>query len=447
MKLIAVTFLIFISTSLADGQSLKDLLKTARTDYPLLKAKGYEVEGQRYMVAYAKRTALPSAEAYYQADYATYNNLTGMASGTFIPISGPPSAGNNYDGVFGSVGSLLLNWELATFGERKSIINEARSRLDYSREDESRTLLQLEVNVSNAYLDVIMSHELLNVYVRDLERSAENLRMSKALNASGLKPDVDTAVFHSDYSESKIRELDYEGILSTKEAELAGLLGRQSITYTADSSYFYKLPSVISDTSVINNPLLRLSEIQLDIGNRELETIRRSANPKLSFWSTLYARGSGIRYDGYVAPNDGFSFSRYNYGLGIVFSLPLTQALTVHPLVEKQKAAIHSVQEQSRQVRLDLENQNRVADVILNNKLKIAAESPSFYESALYSYQAVSSRYHSGLANYPDLIQARYALVKAEADLKKAYLDAWKALLYKAAVEGDIDWFLNQITN
>jgi len=57
----------------------------------------------------------------------------------------------------------------------------------------------------------------------------------------------------------------------------------------------------------------------------------------------------------------------------------------------------------------------------------------------------LTTRYNSGLTNYADLIQAQYSLVKAETELKQSYLEAWKALLYKAAVQGDIAIFLNQV--
>jgi outer membrane protein len=77
--------------------------------------------------------------------------------------------------------------------------------------------------------------------------------------------------------------------------------------------------------------------------------------------------------------------------------------------------------------------------------LKIAQESPAFYQSAAFSYRTLLSRYNSGLVNYADLIQAQYTLIQSEADLKKTYLNAWKALLYKAAVQGDITIFMNQL--
>jgi outer membrane protein len=65
--------------------------------------------------------------------------------------------------------------------------------------------------------------------------------------------------------------------------------------------------------------------------------------------------------------------------------------------------------------------------------------------SADFSYRAMLSRYQSGLVNYADLIQTQYLLVKAESETKTAYINAWKALLLKAAVKGDLNLFLNQV--
>jgi outer membrane protein TolC len=72
-------------------------------------------------------------------------------------------------------------------------------------------------------------------------------------------------------------------------------------------------------------------------------------------------------------------------------------------------------------------------------------ESILFLESAQFSYKAIESRYQSGLNNFADLIQAQYALIKAETDYKLAYMSVWKAFLYKAAVNGDLNLFINQL--
>jgi len=112
--------------------------------------------------------------------------------------------------------------------------------------------------------------------------------------------------------------------------------------------------------------------------------------------------------------------------------------------VRQQNALINAQQQRINQVELDLNKQRTVADITLKNSLEIAKESPVFYQSADFAFRALLTRYNTGLANYADLMQAQYGLVKAEADFKKSYLECWKALLYKAAVQGDLNVFLNQ---
>jgi outer membrane protein TolC len=167
-------------------------------------------------------------------------------------------------------------------------------------------------------------------------------------------------------------------------------------------------------------------------------------NPKLSAWGTTYARGSGINYNGNANSTDGLSFSRYNYGAGLTLSLPLLRFVDVRHQLRSQDALIQAQEERLSLAKLQLSKENRIADVTLKNAFEVANETPTFYQSAEYSYRALRTRYRTGLTNYADFIQAQYGLVKAETDLKKSYLEVWKALLYKAAVKGDINLFLNQ---
>jgi outer membrane protein len=430
----------------SQGQTLRELLKQAETNYPLLKAKGYEVQAGRDQVAFARSAALPSLDAAYQVNYATYNNITGMAMGQgFVPISGPPSASNAYSGVFGSVGGLVLNWEPFTFGQQKTKVNSAKAHRDYQQADYDQEIFQHQIKTVNAYLDVVMTAELVKVYIKNLERAQDNVRIVKSLTRSGLRPGTDTALFKAELSRAKIELLNYEKLRETLRIVLSELLGGNEGAYSIDSSFFKSLPSITTDTTLQNHPLIRLSASRVIINLVDRTSLQRSLYPKLSLWGTAYARGSGIRYDGYINSEDGLSFSRYNYGAGLVLSVPLLRFTSVRHQINAQESLIKSEQERVQLVKLQLDKQNQVAEVALSNSLKIAQESPSFYQSAEFSYRTLLSRYNSGLVNYADLIQAHYMLIKSEADLKKAYLDAWKALLYNAAVQGDITIFLNQL--
>jgi outer membrane protein len=427
------------------GQTLIELLKLAETNYPLLKAKGYEVQARKDQVSFAKSSILPTLDAAYQINYATYNNITGMAVGqSFVPISGPPSSENTYDPVFGSAAGLLLNWEPFTFGQRKSKIESAKAYQDYQQADAANEIFQHQVRTINAYLDLVMATELIEVYNKNLERSEDNLRIVRSLTRSGLRPGTDTALFKAELSRARIELLNYEKSKASQEIALHEFLGGSG-TYSIDSSFVLTLPGSGIDTALNAHPLMRLSASRMMIGLREKNSLQRTLYPKLSFWGTAYARGSGIRYDGFVNSEDGLSFSRYNYGAGLVLSVPLLRFTNLSHQLNTQESLIKAEEEKLNLTKLQLEKQNMIADVTLSNALKVAQESPSFYQAAEFSYRTLKSRYNSGLVNYSDLIQAQYALIKSEADLKRAYIESWKALLYKAAVQGDINIFLNQL--
>jgi outer membrane protein TolC len=263
---------------------------------------------------------------------------------------------------------------------------------------------------------------------------------------SGLRPGVDTALFQAELAKAKIDLLNYEKTRQAQHLHLSELLGENELTAVQiDSSLFSKLPTLQDTLSSGSHPLIVLSASRLKISKYERTSLQRSLYPRLSLWGTAYGRGSGIRYDGYVNSQDGLSFSRYNYGAGLVLSIPLLQFTRTQHQIRSQNALIQADQERLNATTLQLNKQKQLADVTLVNSLEIAKESPAFFEASSYAYKGLLSRYNSGLLNYTDLIQAQYALVQSETDLRKAYVEAWKALLYISAVNGDLNLFINQL--
>src|SRR5688572_13193634 len=288
-----ILFIFFSTVSfIGCGQRLNELLQEAEKNYPLLKAKQYDVQSGREKVLQEKSSVIPTLDAAYQLNYATYNNITGMASGQyFVPISGPPSVGNEYDAVFGSVGSLLLNWEPFTFGQRSSRVRLAKANLDYQQADAAQEIFSHQIKVANAYLDLIMINELIKVHEKNLDRADENLRIVRSLTTSGLRPGVDTALFNAEVSRARIDLLTYKKHLETQKISFSELLGTSKTVYDIDSSFFDTLPQQSTDTALNNHPLVRLSAAKLLVNSREKSVLQRTLNPKLSLWGTAYGRG------------------------------------------------------------------------------------------------------------------------------------------------------------
>jgi len=438
---------LFLVSFAADGQSLKETLEKAKANYPILKAKRLESDAKQSQVRYAKSAVVPTLDAGYQVNYATYNNITGMATTqSFVPISGPPSPTNSSQAVFGSVGGLLLNWDLVTFGQRSSAIATSAASRDYQKADEQNEIFQHTIRTANAYLDVLIASELITVYERNLTRSEDNLRMVRALARNGLRPGVDTALYLAEVAKAKIDLLNYNKLLQAQQLQVSEFLGDHEITsVVVDTIYATRLPVRPDTANSIPHPLITLSASRRNIAMQESSVLQHSLYPKLSLWGTAYGRGSGIRYDGYVHAEDGLSFSRYNYGAGLVLSVPLLQFMRTRYQIRSQNALVEASEERLNATKLQLTKQQQLAEITFSNAMKVVAESPAFLAASTYAYRGSLSRFNAGLLTYAELIQAQYALAQAEADLKRAHVEAWRALLYFAAVHGDLNLFINQL--
>jgi outer membrane protein len=288
---------------------LKELLKQAVTNYPLLKSKGYEVQAAEKGVNASQRSLVPSLDASYQANYATYNNIIGMASPTFlIPISGPPSPSNNYSCVFGSGASMVLNWQPITFGQHSAQVDYSKAGLQQSAADAQNEIFRHKVRVINAYLDVLISNELVKVYEQNYSRTETNLKTIKSLVISGIKPGVDTAMYKAEISRAKIDLLNFRKYKQQTQITLPQFLATEKTINVRDSNYFTWLPSVSLSADSVRHPFLTLFDSDLDVSKAKLKMLNRTMMPTLGFWGKTYARGSGISYNGVVNSPDGLSF-------------------------------------------------------------------------------------------------------------------------------------------
>jgi outer membrane protein len=415
------------SQNITAPKSIRELLQLAEANYPLLRSKALDVQAAQKGLDISKSTFIPSLDASYQLNYATYNNITGMAWPQFlVPISGPPSVSNNMNGVFGSATSLLLNWQPVTTA------------------DAANEIFRHKIKVINAYLDVITATELIKVYEENLKRTDANLSAIRSLVITGIKPGVDTALLISESSKAKVELLNSKKFNDQARIELSRLLAVDNIPVFNDTSYFKKLPVGYNFSDTARNPLLALYTTSIGLSRARKKVLAKTTMPTLGVWGSTYARGSGIKHNGAVKASDGLAFQRYNYGLGLQLSVPILQYARLKPQLQQQEFIIRSNEEKLNEISLQLKKQTELADITLANALAVTKETPLYYESAAFSYRALLSRYQSGLANFSDLMQAQYVLIKAETEDKTAHIGVWKALLYKAAVSGDLNLFLNQ---
>jgi len=427
--------------------SLREAVSKAEENYPQLKAVRYEADAASKQVEVARYNKLPTIDASLQSGLATANNVTGMFyPNGLLPISGPPSSSNSYAPTVGSAASLLLNWDIVTFGKKDAQINTAIAEAKAQKANYRQLLFQHKIKVISTYLDLLLSYDYLQIYQKNVERTKVNLDQSEVLSKSGIKPGVDTALFSSELSKSKVVLQNAIKEQQVQQFLLAKLMVLDATPVPVDSAFISNLPFLGNGSgSLENNPTILYAESELALNKTKEQEIKKSFLPKLSLWSTAFARGSGIRYDGSTNFSDGFSLNRFNYGVGVQLSFPIMKYGESRKQLQQQNLLTEATKEKINDSKLAVETQSKLADVTFTNNISIAKETEQQLKSAQYAFSAMQTRYKTGLVNYADLIQAHYNLLNAELDNKKAHWEAWKALLYQAAVLGDENIFINAI--
>lgn len=443
-----VTSCFFLTTMKAQDTvrlSFTDILTIAEKNYPKLKSNQYQFEASKEGIKLQQQTIIPQLDAAYQANLATHNNISGMWLPQYVlPISGPPSAANDYSPVWGSAASLLLQWQPGIFGERASNINLATASSKTLQSRNEQDIFVHKVKVSGQYIDIVYVQKLLTLYEENIQISESQLRQVKVLSGTGLRPGVDTALIESELSRNRIELLKIKNAFAAAITSLQESLFTDSVIIGKDDLLYSSIPQqTLTDT--IEHPLIKTARLSIEEANTKRTSITKLSVPHLSAWGTTYARGSGVDYTGTVKAFDGFALSRFNYGAGIQISIPLLRQTEIKTKLQQQDWLIKSEQEKLNQVSSALKEQKKYADMAFSNARSIAMETPLQVRSAEYAFRSMQVRYTNGLVNYTELLQTQSALLKAKIDQANSQSEWWKALLYKAAVYGDINLFVTQV--
>jgi outer membrane protein TolC len=423
------------------------LLKQTQQDYPALQAARYRLDALRKNDALIQQTARPSLDAAYNANLATYNNITGLFFPPFtLPISGPPSASNSFQPVIGSAASLLMNWQPITFGKRDMQRTVARAEIAAGEAGVTNTLFNLQVRVIQAYLDQILLQSLLSVYQQNSQRANALLVQSRVLVKNGLRPASDTALLRSELSRASVDMLQAQQALTTAQINLGELATGNQVIVRADSILFTRLPKLPNKPDTVTaHPALLLAHQQIRVSESKESLVQKARLPVFNVWATTYARGSGVSITGDVQTVQGFALTRLNYGAGVQLALPLLNGPEVRLRSQQQHLLTSAFTEELHQTERQLSTQQQVAASTLQNAIQIAGELPIQVQASETAYTVLQTRYSNGLITLPDVAQAQYALVRSETDLRRAYWSAWQALLQQAAASGDLAIFLTQL--
>lgn len=441
--------------------TLVDALDRAVQYYPSLKSRRAETEAAKADLDVRKAIFLPVAAVQAQALYGTSNNIRGAYfpnEGTTNSVSsGIKPNGPTTDAVWSSLASLNVNWKAITFGRNKAELGVFQSSIARAEADYRQELFVQQVRVADAYLMVLILDQAVNVQVANLNRVRSFRQLIEANTRSGLRPGADSSLADAELAKAQLLLLESRRIAQQQRVQLSQLTGLPTVALQLDTTTFQRsIPAdfAFSEASLLAHPVLAGYQRQIDLDRARVEAIRKSVVPAISVNGSFWARGSGISDN--LTPEGNFiynpslgaglPFRIANYFVGLSSVWRFTDWFRVQRETRAQTLRTQADQYRYDEQLLNLRGQQQTADLQVQAAFEIARQAPLQLAAARVAYQQAQARYGNGLSNLYEFTQAYTLLNRAEIDQLVAINNVWRALLLKAAAEGDLTYFTRLTT-
>jgi outer membrane protein TolC len=428
--------------------SIRETLQRVEQQLPLLESYRQQAAATKENGAIVRNSLVPDLNIGYQANIATFNNITGMNyPGFLLPISGPPSLGNDWNFIPGSAAGALLKWNPITFGQRQAALEKASAQFKLANANYNEQLFHQQYLAIQHYLEAIYLQKTLRIARAVVDRLKLNLSYSLVLTQTGLKAGIDSAQFQAAILQAEIEELQTEKNYLEKLTELSRLTGLETtisslvLTDTIPGISLQALEPVEHQ----QHPLFKALQSQKAITAAGLKEQKKAWLPQLDIWGNLYARGSGVDATGVVDKGAGWQFSRTNAGVGLQLSFSILQFSKINIRKKQFEFLLKSDEARLSQAQLDISKQTEQAMMHYQKNVAIAAKTPKQLRIANEVYEGLKISYEAGLIDYTRLYQAQYELIRAELSNANAQMQVWSSLLSIAIAKGNLSLFLDSL--
>lgn len=429
--------------------SLKDVPSLVQTNLPRLNAAKANVAADKSLIDYEKRSLMPELTVGYQANVATFNNITGMNyPGLMMPISGPPSLSNEMNFVPGTAAAALLTWRPIYFGQRSAAIERATAQFKLSNTNYNEQTFRYQIDAISTYLDAVFLKTLISSHRASIIRYSSSLEQALVLAKTGLRPGVDTIQLQSSLAQAEIELLQTENSYQQKMINLSSLIGSQETNgnlILVDTVFSNIDVSAERSLNITQHPYFMTAAAQKDLTQAKLDEVKKLWRPKLDFWGNIYSRGSGINAVGAINKSEGFNLTRDNIGAGVQISFPVFQFYQVNAKKRQYGELLRADEFNLKQLELDLNKQNNLAWQQYKSNVSILSKFAIRLKSTTEAFNSLKLSYQSGLIDFSRLAQAQYELQQAEMNSAGAQLVLQRSLLDISIAKGDLDLFFKLI--
>lgn len=429
---------------------LEEAVNFALQHYPVIRASMERLAAAKAGVGLAQTNYLPRADALWQVNRASRNNIFGLLlpQNTIPSVSGPVLSSTSNQGVWGSAAGLLFSWEPFDFGYRRAVVMAARATESQSSAEIEVTRLDVAVATLNACLTLLAAEQSVRAAQADVDRRSVFAKSVHVLVDNQLRAGADASRADAELARARVGLARARQQQEVSRASLADFLGIADISVEIRPAGFGGLPSEMAPpvSPLTSHPFAQSQQARIEQLRSQVHIFDRAYFPKFDFQSAIYGRGSGANTDGtFAGGTNGLGLERYNWAVGLTVKFPIFDIFSIRS--RKEIAEANEKVEEARydQTLQDLTGQWRKAQASLEGARQVAENTPVELEAARATETQERARYQAGLATIVNVSDAQGLLVQAEIDDALARLAVWQNLAAVYASRGDLQPFFNAL--
>jgi len=338
--------------------------------------------------------------------------------GTFIPVEFSPRQNMN--------ASVTLN-QIIFDGSYIVALQAAKTFLEYSDNNETRTKLEVRKDVVSAYGNVLLTQNSIVIVESNLETAKENLRETRITFENGLAEEEDVEQLQITYQQLQSQLNNAKRMEDISKESLNMVLG---LPISTEVELLEDLENLANrdalEASLITEDLQVENTIQFKIADnlvkqRELEMKleKSKALPSLSAFANYGQISFGENFEFFSSQADWFEFSTIGVSLNVpIFSSLQRSARTQKAKIEMEKAETRKV-EAINQINLQLNNAKSNFEFAVDN-YELSKDNLKLAERIERKNQI---KFKEGVGTSFELRQAQLQLYTAQNELLQSMLD------------------------
>ena len=423
--------------------TLKDAITFALENKADAKKAKLQVENSNYQIEEVRSRALPQISANGSL---THNPIlqTNVIDGSAF---GAP--GTTIQAAFGqkwtSTAGVTLNQAL--YDQSVFIgLKAAKSTKEFYQINEQLTEEQVIERVANAYYQVYVTRQNLNVIDNNLKNTGKVKDIIKGQFDNGLAKKIDLDRILVRISNINTQRQQILNAINLQENALKFYIGMpietkivipQTEFEVTATAFTAQKPEATSRTEYL---LLKKNEQLLEY---QKKSVQAANYPVLSLTGSYNYLGQGPEVPWFKKPVDGVYWSDYA-AVGLNLHVPIFTGFGTRAKVRQAENKLQSVRVDLEETKLALDLEYENAKTQIDNSIISINNQKENSKLAQEVYSNTNNNYIQGLASLTDLLEAENALVEAQNNYTTALLDYKLAEIQLIKSKGELKTLTNK---